>query len=152
MTATDIAVRDPRACLPERTWERLVRLIMRDHGLDHDLAARTAGQTVAYLVTSAENPEITMGPTPAVDKGFHTFVLDSPNYFAFCEQHAGRYIHHVPHLPDDSGSDGDSAVGLVKRTISAIRAAGFPVDTELWNAQGADCNQCYNGCSDSPKK
>lgn len=156
MTTIDIALRDPRTCVSEHAWERLVRLIMRDHGLERDLAERTAGQTVAYLVTSAENPEITMGPTPAVDKGVHTFVLDSPNYFAFCDQHAGRYIHHVPHLPDDTGSDGDSdggsAVGLVKRTISAIRAAGFPVDTELWNAQGADCNQCYNGCSDSPKK
>ncbi|WP_243866247.1 glycine-rich domain-containing protein [Actinophytocola oryzae] len=134
--------------MPEQGWERLVRLIMRDHGLGRDLAERTAGQTVAYLVTSAENPETTLGPTPAVDRGVHTFVLDSPNYFAFCHQHAGHYIHHVPHLP----GEGDSEGGLVERTISAIRTAGFPVDTELWNAQRADCNQCYNGCSDSPKK
>lgn len=148
MTAIDIAMRDPRTCVPEHVWERLARLIMRDHGMDRDLAERTAGQAVAYLVTSAENPEITMGPAPAVDKGVHTFVLDSPNYFAFCDQHAGRYIHHVPHLPDD----GDGEVGLVKRTIAAIRAAGFQVDPELWDAQKADCNQCYNGCSDSPKK
>ena len=148
MTPTDIAVRDPRTCLPEHTWERLVRLIMRDHDLDHGLAERTAGQTVAYLVTSAEQPEITMGPAPAVDKGVHTFVLDSPSYFAFCDQHAGRYIHHVPHLPDDETGE----IDLVKRTIAAIRAAGFPVDAELWNAEAADCNQCYNGCSDSPKK
>lgn len=148
VTATNIAARDPRTCLSKRTWDRLVRLIMRDHGLNHDLAERTAGQTVAYLVTSAENPAITMSPTPAVDKGVHTFILDSPSYFAFCDQHAGRYIHHVPHLPEDETAE----VGLVKRTISAIRAAGFPVDVELWNAQVADCNQCYNGCSDSPKK
>jgi hypothetical protein len=148
MTVIDVASREPRTCVSEPVWERLVRLIMRDHGLDRELAERTADQTVAYLVTSAENPRAAMGPPPAVDKGVHTFVLDSPNYIAFCDQHAGRYIHHVPHLSED----GDSEVGVVKRTISAVRAAGFPVDSELWDAPGADCNQCYSGCSDSPKK
>lgn len=148
MTTIDIAVRDPRTCVSDHTWERLVRLIMRDHGMDRELAERTAGQAVAYLVTSAENPMVRMGPTPAVDKGVHAFILDSPNYFAFCEQHAGHYIHHVPDLPED----GRGEVGLVKATVSAIRAAGFPLDTGLWNAQTTDCNQCYNGCSDSPKK
>ena len=128
MTTIEVAVRDPRSCVSEHVWERLVRLIMRDHGLDRDLAERTAAQTLAYLVASAENPAIAMGPTPAVDKGVHTFILDSPNYIAFCEQHAGRYIHHVPHLPEDNGSDRRGEVSLVNATISAIRAAGFQVE------------------------
>jgi hypothetical protein len=148
MTMIDVAVRDPRTCVSEQVWEREVRLIVRDHGLDRELAERTFGQTVAYLVTSAENPDVRMAPAPAVDKGVHSFILDSPTYVDFCTRYAGGYIHHVPNLSED----GDGETGLVRRTISAIHAAGFIVDTELWSTTSAKCNQCYNGCTDSPKK
>lgn len=143
---TALTLRDPRTCVSAEVWDREVRLIMRDHDLDRDLAERTFGQTVAYLVVAGENPDVPMGPTPAVDKGVHSFTLDTPNYFAFCEENAGRYIHHIPHLPED----GEEGVLVLNSTIHAIRAAGFPLDAELWNAKVADCNQCYAGCHDSP--
>lgn len=123
-----------------------MRLVMRDHSIDQELAERIFGQTVAYLVTAAENPGTAMGPTPAVDKGVHTFVLDTPNYWAFCLQHAGTYLHHVPHLPEER----DGQPKVLRATIDAIRAAGFPVDTELWGAKNIDCHQCYACCSNSP--
>jgi len=128
-------------------WEREVRLIMRDHAVDQELAERIFGQTIAYLVTSAENPEIPMGPTPAVDKGVHSFVLDTPRYWDFCREHAGTYLHHVPHLPEER----DGQPKVLRGTITAIRAAGFPLDDELWGAKAVDCHQCHACCSNSPK-
>ncbi|WP_239081472.1 hypothetical protein [Streptomyces sp. SID9727] len=120
---------------------------MRDHAMERDLAERTFGQAVAYLVTSAECPEIRMGPSPAVDLGVHSFVLDSMNYMAFCDQHAGRYIHHVPHLPGE-GTQGPPTLG---DTAKAIRTSGFEIDPELWTMEdAADCSQCHAGCTDSP--
>lgn len=77
MTTVEVRLRDPRSCVSPDVWEREVRLIMRDHRVDRELAERTFGQTVAYLVTSAENPDIPMGPTPAVDKGAAGFPLDA---------------------------------------------------------------------------
>jgi hypothetical protein len=130
-----------------QVWEREVRLIMRDHVIDHEMADRTFAQTVAYLVTAAQNPDISMGPTPAVDKGVHSFVLDTPRYWDFCMQHAGTYLHHVPHLPDERASQPK----VLKQTIQAIRASGFPLDTELWGTSEVDCHQCHACCSDSPK-
>ncbi|MYY06448.1 MULTISPECIES: hypothetical protein [unclassified Streptomyces] len=145
--ATAVQVRDPRNCVPTQVWDREVRLIMRDHAMERELAERTFGQAVAYLVTSAERPETRMGPSPAVDLGVHSFVLDSMNYMAFCDQHAGRYIHHVPHLPGE-GTQGPPALG---DTTKAIRTTGFEIDPELWTMEdAADCSQCHAGCTDSP--
>ncbi|MEW2709502.1 hypothetical protein AB0948_31570 [Streptomyces koyangensis] len=111
------------------------------------MAERIFGQTVAYLVVSAERPDTRMGPSSAVDLGVHSFVLDSINYMAFCDQHAGRYIHHVPHLPDE----GTQAPPALRDTVEAIRASGFEIDPELWAMnQAADRSQCHAGCTDSP--
>ncbi|MFD1045637.1 glycine-rich domain-containing protein [Kibdelosporangium lantanae] len=128
-------------------WAREVRLIMRDHAVDRDLAERIFGQTVAYLVTSAENPDIPMGPTPAVDKGVHSFVLDTPRYWDFCMRHAGTYLHHVPHLPEERASQPK----VLQQTIRGIQAAGFRLDKELWSALEVDCHQCHACCADSPR-
>jgi hypothetical protein len=119
---------------------------MRDHSMDRETAERTFDQTIAYLVTSAERPEVQMGPARLVDLGVHTFVLDTINYTEFCQQHAGHYIHHVPHLPEEKAGQ----PYVLKQTIQAIRDAGFPIDRELWNAKEADCHQCHACCHDSP--
>ncbi|MEV5872766.1 hypothetical protein AB0L75_00780 [Streptomyces sp. NPDC052101] len=118
---------------------------MRDHEMDRELAERTFGQTVAYLVTSAEHPDAHLAPAPRVDLGVHSFVLDSINYTDFCVMVAGQYVHHVPHLPEAGNSPSP-----LKSTVQAIREAGFAVDHELWNATAADCSQCHAGCTDSP--
>jgi hypothetical protein len=146
MTTIDVQLRDPRTYVPPDIWEREVRLIMRDHSMSYELAERTFAQTVAYLVVSAENPDVRMGPTPAVDKGVHSFVLDTPRYWEFCMRHAGVYLHHVPHLPEERASQPK----VLQGTIAAIRAAGFPLDVELWGALDVDCHQCHACCADSP--
>ncbi|MEU5304906.1 glycine-rich domain-containing protein [Streptomyces noursei] len=119
---------------------------MRDHRLDRELAERTFGQTVAYLVASAERPDVAMGPARRVDFGVHSFVLDTINYTDFCLMVAGRYVHHVPHLPEQNTSE----PYVLRDTVEAIKAAGFAIDHELWNATESDCSQCHAGCSDSP--
>lgn len=145
--ATAVQIRDPRTCVPSQVWDREVRLIMRDHTVEPDLAERIFGQAVAYLVTSAECPEVRMGPSQAVDLGVHSFVLDSINYMAFCDQHAGRYIHHVPHLP----GEGTGEPPTLRATVKAIQAWGFEIDPELWAMKdAAECSQCHAGCTDSP--
>ncbi|MEU5426250.1 hypothetical protein AB0H73_11665 [Streptomyces olivoreticuli] len=118
---------------------------MRDHDLDRDTAERTFGQTIAYLVTSVEHPDVPMGPAPRVDLGVHSFVLDTINYTDFCLMVAGRYVHHVPHLSGEA-----TGSPSLRATVQALKAAGFTIDHELWNASEADCSQCHAGCTDSP--
>ncbi|MGK5637409.1 glycine-rich domain-containing protein [Streptomyces sp. URMC 126] len=144
--ATAVQTRDPRSFVTPEVWEREVRLIMRDHSVERETAERTFDQTIAYLVTSAERPGVHMGPAPRVDVGVHSFVLDSINYAAFCNAVAGHYIHHVPHLSEQGGGEAPS----LRETVQAIKASGFAIDYELWNADESDCSQCHAGCTDSP--
>ncbi|RLU92083.1 hypothetical protein CTZ27_19665 [Streptomyces griseocarneus] len=146
MVTTAVQLREPRAFVAPDVWEREVRLVMRDHGMGRDLAERTLGQTIAYLVTTAERPDVRMGPAPAVDLGLHSFTLDTVHYTAFCSAVAGRYIHHVPHLSQENGGLPPS----LRETVRAVEAAGFAIDHELWNSTEADCSQCHAGCTDSP--
>lgn len=33
-----------------------------------------------------------------LDDAWHTFILDTPAYQAFCNEHLGGFVHHVPEL------------------------------------------------------
>jgi uncharacterized protein (TIGR02265 family) len=37
-----------------------------------------------------------LAPTPALDAGWHEFLMYTRDYQAFCNQFFGRFIHHVP--------------------------------------------------------
>ena len=112
-------------------------------------AERILGQTVAYFVTAGENPDLLVGPSVEVDQGVHSFMLDTIPYHQFTYGHFGRYIHHVPELPDTGDGGEDARPWVLESTVKAIAAAGFAVDAELWN-MSADCTQCHAGCTDSP--
>ncbi|MFI5659193.1 glycine-rich domain-containing protein [Streptomyces sp. NPDC051684] len=174
--STAVKGRDPKTFVPQDVWERQVKLIMRDPDINLDKAERIFGQTVAYFVAAGENPDTLMGPSVEVDKGVHSFMLDTIPYHQFTYGHFGRYIHHVPELETDlcvqcnTGGEGDKkragdvacatdddkaeadADGrpmVLEATVAAIEAAGFVIDRELWN-MGAKCTQCHAGCTDSP--
>ncbi|WHT22610.1 hypothetical protein N8J89_16555 [Crossiella sp. CA-258035] len=148
MPITPTAVRDARDYLPAAQWDRLVTLIRRDHHLDRALSERILGQTIAFLITCCRNPGLSLRPSPMVDLGWHTFLHDTPAYWEFSQLHNGEYIHHIPDLTEN---DPESPLAL-RATIQAMRDSGFIVDEELWAGQAADCNQCYAGCSNSPRK
>ncbi|GAA0361086.1 hypothetical protein NE235_21865 [Actinoallomurus spadix] len=53
----------------------------------------------------------------------------------------------------DSVCTGDippAEAGPIAKTLAAMRAAGIPIDEELWQAHAAACSQCHAGCTDSP--
>ncbi|GAA3955126.1 hypothetical protein GCM10023085_42050 [Actinomadura viridis] len=135
----------PRELISPSLFERLVGRVVKDERLSPQYAARVMEQTLAFLATCARHPNAGLSPSKAVDLGWHAFVLCTAEYAEFCQRAAGRFIHHVP--IDD---DGDHDEAVVTRTVTAMRAAGLPVDEELWQPDAADCNQCYAGCHDSP--
>ncbi|MGD6752800.1 glycine-rich domain-containing protein [Streptomyces sp. BH105] len=172
--STAVKVRDPKTFVPQDVWARQVKLIMRDTEIGTDKAERIFGQTVAYFVTAGENPDLLVGPSPEVDKGVHSFMLDTIPYHQFTYGHFGRYVHHVPELEtdlcvqctndgggddkkrgdvacvsDDDKAEAEDRPMVLEQTVKAIEAAGFAVDRELWN-MGAECTQCHAGCTDSP--
>lgn len=71
-----------------------------------------------------------IGPSELVDIGWHTFILYTVDYAAFCERIAGRFIHHVPNDDEqfERGPDGmlmisDCETGNCKCTKPPVMGA-----------------------------
>ncbi|WP_406089519.1 glycine-rich domain-containing protein [Kitasatospora purpeofusca] len=148
-----------RTLVDDRLFERLTHQVARDHRLETRLAERVVDQALAFLGACATNPGAALAPSRLVDHGWHAFLLHTHEYAAFCDRIAGRFLHHRPEVGGARAND----VGVA--TTTALRAAGYQVDPELWAASadcsegsggdGSDtsgsggCAQCHQGCHNS---
>jgi hypothetical protein len=140
---------DPRTLISSNLFTRLVARIVKDEQIDQVHAERIMDQTLGFLTACAANPGAGLSPSQTVDVGWHTFILHTREYAHFCQQIAGRFIHHTPNDLDALGQS-PSEAEAIGATVAAMRAAGLPVDAELWLPR-CDCSQCYAGCADDPK-
>ena len=142
-----------RSLVSDELFDRLVRRIVADDGLERDLAERIMDQALAFLSACAANTHKSLSPSETVDIGWHTFILHTKDYARFCQEVAGHFIHHVPTDEGDPSARGEAAHATLMRTIEAIERCGFVIDTDLWtltDAKCAKCSQCKNGCYDDP--
>jgi hypothetical protein len=134
--------------ISDELHDRLVRQLINEHdGMTGDRAVRTVGQAVAFLKTCVDNPGRHFRPSRAVDLGWHQFILNTQDYAEFCQRVAGYFIHHVP---EDNAAPSNSRSALreaLTPTVEAMRASGFEVDDELWEASAGKCTQCHQGCT-----
>ncbi|MEU0135650.1 hypothetical protein ABZ172_16720 [Streptomyces sp. NPDC006296] len=146
-----VGTTDPTTLVGSEMMDRLAGRITKDHP-DTDLptARRIIGQAAAFIAASAALPGAELAPSKAVDVGWHTWILHTVDYAAFCNRVAGRFIHHVP-TAEGAMVQGGSAAAR-QRTLDAITAAGFRIDHDLWPgvAKTSECSQCHAGCTDSP--
>jgi hypothetical protein len=147
MTSTMTEQLTGRSLVSAKLFERLVARLVSDEGLSSGFAARVMDQALAFLGASAVNRGEPLSPSRAVDPGWHTFILHTRDYREFCQRTAGRFIHHVPTTDPPAGA-GELAQAL-RRTVAAMRRAGYAVDDVLWFS-AADCTGCHGGCHDDP--
>lgn len=115
-------------------WSRLTKRIQLDFNVDEDRSEQIMDQALGFLRLAAEAPGNGYSPSPEVDKGWHTFILYTREYAAFCDTIAGGFIHHEP--TDEEGVEYDG--GGIARTVSAMKVRGIRVVDSLWEAS-ADC-------------
>lgn len=139
-----------KSLVDDVTWSRLVKRIVVDEELEQDVAEKIMNEALGFLKLVAENPGNGFSPAPLVDIGWHTFILYTREYAAFCEKIAGRFIHHMPtDNPDleDSGSTGTGTMG----TIQFMVDNGYPINILLWVTQSkADCTEGWGDRCESP--
>ncbi|MFI1825058.1 hypothetical protein ACH41E_01220 [Streptomyces sp. NPDC020412] len=125
-------------------WEREVALLLRDNNvMTRDTAERLLGQAVAYVITAMERKGSDMGVGYTVDVAVHALILDTPLYFALCDEYnSGQYKHHAPLILRRCD-------GTVARTAEILRDNGFVVDHELWAMDAAECSPCDDKVPDS---
>ncbi|THV33921.1 glycine-rich domain-containing protein [Glycomyces buryatensis] len=147
---TTKALKKGRNLIPDEVFAKLVTRIEAEHHFDADMAARCVDQAAAYLAACASSTA-PLSPSMAADIGWHMFILHTRDYADFCEQVAGRFIHHVPH-DEPAEQSTEDVQAILDRSSAAIRKAGYQVDTELWRADGGagKCNGCHSGCHDDP--
>lgn len=133
-------------------FDRLTSRIAVEHpDLDESMPQRILDQALAFLGTSG-TAAVPLSPSKLVDIGWHTFILFTVDYAAFCDRVAGRFIHHVPDDgPINQGGTPPTRAAALADTVAAIGTAGFALDADLW-PHAADCTQCHAGCTDSPTR
>ncbi|WP_242904416.1 hypothetical protein [Actinomadura terrae] len=144
------AVKDPRELVSPEVFALLVEDIMRYDHVTRAYAERLIGQALVFLKAHAElikaaatDPEawVRIVPSVPVDEGWHAFLKRTKPYHEFGMTHAGTYLHHVPVVDADILS-----VAALERTVPILRATGYHVDMEFWEA-GAGAGCCPPECS-----
>ncbi|WP_066955915.1 hypothetical protein [Streptomyces lushanensis] len=147
------ATRDAGALLTETEFADVVSTVLRANiGMDESLAKRIVLEALRFVATAAERaPGERMAPSPVVDEGWHALILHTRVYARLNARLGGRdFVHHIPQAPDPGHA---RVPGILASSRAAITAAGFEVDTELWQVgptavAGAECQHVPN-CGDN---
>ncbi|MFF9194942.1 glycine-rich domain-containing protein [Streptomyces sp. NPDC014779] len=137
-----VALRRGQDLVAPELFDRLAAFCAEEYGLDPATAVRVMNEGLAFLWTMGTTGKgAVMAPSRDVDPAWHTFMLHSQEYAAWCEEHFGRFLHHAPNSKTRSG-------GLMLDVMELMHGAGFAVDRSLWGFT-ADCNEpaC---CGDGP--
>jgi hypothetical protein len=131
----------------DELWTRLAGRIRKDptfqkhfaaedDAAQQDWAERILDGTVVFLTLSADSTrDESFSPSPLVDIGWHCFILYTREYAEFCQQLAGRVIHHAPF---DVPGVVYAHKGSTDKTRAALQVRGLPIDEPLW-VGAADC-------------
>ena len=76
--------------------EDVVTRYAKDHDLPLSVAQDHERELKRYLALFAINPDTKYGMRGQIDELWHTFLMFTKEYAQFCNQVAGRFIHHVP--------------------------------------------------------
>lgn len=68
-------------------------------------------------------------PSVVVDDAWHTFILFTVDYHAFCRRAFGNYLHHAPAEAFRDGGKSHREFGLVETWVAACRWTGTNATT-----------------------
>lgn len=121
----------------------LVERLKRKIGISHTKAQLLFSDTKRFLYLCATN-EQPLGPTKAIDAGWHEFLMYTREYSEFCIEILGKFIHHVP----TPVLTNDHVVRKVNKT-QQLASDTFENISENWicvkNAS-VDCDDSCNHC------
>ncbi|WP_240803907.1 hypothetical protein [Streptomyces sp. A0592] len=140
--------RDARSLISAADFEGVAATVASNNpDMSQTNAERITLEGLKFVAAAAQFPG-GMRPSRTVDEGWHALILHTVVYAQLCER-LGRFVHHLPELPDPTRY----TPGALDHTIGRIREAGFEVDMELWTGPlegipvAASC-QHDNGCAD----
>ena len=134
-TASAISSVRPISEVLSYTNARLLDRYQRDFGLSAEIARLRFEGLKQFLYVCAVTPGYKV-TSDSIDSMWHTFLLFTKDYSAFCETYFGRFINHDPfEVPSP-----DSYL----KTRAAAEELFGSLDEELWPADAKI--SCSSGC------
>jgi hypothetical protein len=129
----------------------VVARYQKEFGLDKPAAQILFEETKRFLwlCSKCDGP---IAPPPAIDNGWHTFIIFTEDYANFCTQHFGCFLHHRPRVHGDP-SDGGV---IMRRTIAALEQhfGGFENLSAAWSykhiREDGSCSSDSVSCAPEP--
>jgi hypothetical protein len=119
------------------THDGVVQRYAIDHGVPVDVARRRFDAFKQFMLVCAAKPGPKVTST-VIDGVWHSFLLFTKDYRAFCEQYLGRFINHEPFETPQPG--------VYVETRRFAQGLFGELNEEMWPLQGgADCS---SGCDD----
>ncbi len=118
--------------------ETVIERFRRDYGNRTSDAEILFEAFKQFMVTCI----VTDGPkttSPAIDDMWHTFVLHTREYRAFCEEYLGGFVEHEP------VHDGGAPENYKQTRMTALRVFG-QLNEAAWPTKGK--SSCSSGCGD----
>ena len=79
----------------------VVQRYAKEQRLPLSVAEEHSIELKRYLALCALHPDTSYGMRGPIDEFWHTFIVFTERYAAFCDQIAGRFLHHFPNVPED---------------------------------------------------
>lgn len=102
--------------------------------------ARSAGKELIKFLLLCSKSRASLAPSEIIDDLWHNFILHTRDYWRFCDDFIGEFIHHVPSEADSAGPYDLTRNLLIKEFGS--------VDPRFWPPRqvGARCSNCGSKC------
>jgi hypothetical protein len=114
----------------------IVARYMEEQRLPAEVAREHERELKRYLVLCALDADGAYGMNGPVDELWHTFITFTREYARFCDEVAGRFIHHVPTRPEANGDPEGGA--SYQRTLDAYAETfGQEAPPEVWPRLGS---------------
>jgi hypothetical protein len=116
--------------------DAIVARYMEEQRLPAEVAREHERELKRYLALCALDADAAYGMNGPVDELWHTFITFTLDYARFCDDVAGRFIHHVP-TPPEAKADPEGAASY-RRTLDAYAETfGEEAPPEVWPRPGS---------------
>ena len=110
--------------------DNVVRRYAKDNGLPLEVAKEHEVEMKKYLALCAIHRGGGLGMSRVIDELWHTFIWFTRDYHRFCDEVAGRYLHHGPATEENLASGKNVEDYLI--TLSLYREHFGEPPVHLW--------------------
>lgn len=130
--------------------QRVVKRYMREYEVTQRVAERVFTEMLKFLYLCMAISTPCSPPSREVDDMWHCFVLHTPDYFKFCGEYAGRFLHHDPTEMPFIGNRSEMlavATNTFGRLDPILWKHLLTSDTQACNSNCSGDNYCSENCN-----